>query len=88
MPGVMEDAANFNRTYARQHALELDRKVGEEPDYFARDMTREGGKYRFFSLPIPKATGGLAGKYMITAFGLATEEWCSRQFGYPCQPPC
>ncbi len=77
MLGVVEDAATFNRTYGRQHALEVDRKVGEDHDYFDWDMAREGCKYRFFSLPIPKAMGGLAGKYMITTFGLATEEWCS-----------
>lgn len=77
MLGVVEDCARFNREFARPRALELDRRIGEDPDYFDWDVPREGCKYRFMSLPIPKAMGGLAGKYMITTFGLATEEWCS-----------
>ncbi len=77
MLAVVEDCARFNREFARPRALELDRRIGEAPDYFDWDVAREGCKYRFFSLPIPKAMGRLAGKYMITSFGLATEEWCS-----------
>ncbi len=74
---IVERCAAFNRTCAEPRALEIDERVGRDPDYFDWDIARAACKYRLFSLAIPTTLGGLAGKYMLTAGALAFEELCS-----------
>jgi butyryl-CoA dehydrogenase len=75
--GIVESCADFNRRYAEPRALEIDERVGRNPDYFDWDTARAVCRYRLFSLAIPTVLGGLAGKYMLTAGALAFEELCS-----------
>ncbi len=74
---LVENCAAFNREHAEPKALELDERIGRDPDYFDWDLAREAGNHRLFSLVIPEVVGGLAGKYMLTAGFLAFEELCS-----------
>ena len=74
---LVEDCADFNRRYVEPRALEIDERVGEDPDYFDWDLFRAACRYRLLSLAIPTVLGGLAGKYMLTAVNLAVEELCS-----------
>jgi butyryl-CoA dehydrogenase len=74
---LIDECADFNRNYAEPRALEIDERVGRDPDFFDWDLARGVCKHRLFSLAIPTVLGGLAGKYMLTAGFLAFEELCS-----------
>jgi len=74
---LVENCAAFNREHAEPKALELDERIGRDPDYFDWDLVKDAGDHRLFSLVIPEVLGGLAGKYMLTAGFLAFEELCS-----------
>jgi acyl-CoA dehydrogenase len=74
---TVENCAEFNRLCAEPRALEIDERIGRDPDYFDWDLAREAGKRGLFSLVIPEVVGGGAGKYMLTAGFLAFEELCS-----------
>jgi alkylation response protein AidB-like acyl-CoA dehydrogenase len=74
---VVEDCTEFNRRYAEPIALEVDERIGREPDYFNWDVIKAGCKYRLLSIPIPEGVGGLAGGYPVTTAVLALEELCS-----------
>jgi alkylation response protein AidB-like acyl-CoA dehydrogenase len=50
---MVENCAAFNREHAEPKALEIDERVGREPDYFDWDLAREAGKHSLFSLAIP-----------------------------------
>jgi len=74
---MVEDAAEYNRLYSEPIALELDERMEGEPEYFEREILEKACKYRFLSMVIPSALGGLADKYMVTAMALVCEELCS-----------
>lgn len=74
---VVEDCTEFNRRYAGPIALEVDERIGREPDYFNWDVIKAGCQYRLLSIPIPEGVGGLASRYPVTTAVLALEELCS-----------
>ena len=67
------------RTYGERHiapvADELDRRCGEDPTAFPWDLVRAGLPYRFLSMFIPRANGGLG--YGITHMTVLMEEMCA-----------
>ncbi len=75
--GIVEGCTEYKQKVALPRALELDRRMEREPDYFDWDMMKAACKYHIYSLAIPKVLGGLADKYMITTLALAVEELCS-----------
>ncbi|WP_458011009.1 acyl-CoA dehydrogenase family protein [Candidatus Solincola sp.] len=74
---IAESCAEFARLHAEPRALELDALMERDPEYFDWELARTAGRYRLFSLVVPKVLGGLAGKYMLTAVSLGVEEICS-----------
>jgi acyl-CoA dehydrogenase len=74
---MVEDAAEYNRLYSEPIALDLDERMEAEPEYFERDILEKVCKYRFLSMAVPSALGGLADKYMVTAMALTCEELSS-----------
>jgi len=78
---TVEDCAEFNRRYVEPRALEMDERIGRDPDYFDWDLVKAACKYRLLSLAVPKVLGGIAGKYMVTNAMLAVEELCSVDAG-------
>ncbi len=73
--GVVQECAAFNRRHALPAALEIDRRVREDHDYFAWDIAEAGCGHGLFSLIIPERLGGRGG--LAVAFSLAMEELCS-----------
>ncbi len=51
-------ARRFNDTVARPYALELDRKMHEDPTYLPWDLIKEANRFGFYSGWIPKIFGG------------------------------
>ncbi len=74
---VVDDCDAYNRRYAEPMALEIDRRIGENHDYFNWDVVKAGCQYRFLSMAIPEGVGGTAGKYIITNMALAVHELCT-----------
>jgi len=72
---TVRDCAEYNRRYVVPVALELDRRMEKEHDYFAWDLVEAGLQYRFLSLIIPSSVGGGGG--LCVLFALAMEELCS-----------
>ena len=63
--GVVKEAAEgialarrFNHTVVRPYALELDRKMQEDPTYLPWDLVREANRWGFYTGWIPKLFGG------------------------------
>jgi acyl-CoA dehydrogenase len=78
---TVEDCADFNRRYSEPRALEIDERIGRDPDFFDWDLVKAACKYRLLSLAVPTILGGIAGKYMVTNAMLAVEELCSIDAG-------
>ncbi|MFW6113453.1 MAG: acyl-CoA dehydrogenase family protein [Actinomycetota bacterium] len=74
---IVEGCEEYNRRVADPRAMELDRHMESEPDYFDWEIMREACKHHIFSLAIPEALGGQASSYMVTGLALAVEELCS-----------
>jgi len=72
---TVRDCAEYNRRYVLPAALELDRRMEKEHDYFAWDLVEAGLQYRFLSLIIPSSVGGVGGLCVLSS--LAMEELCS-----------
>ena len=72
---VVENCREYADRYARPRALELDRKMGEEHDYFDWDLVQAGLPYRLLSLVIPEGAGGAGGLCVVCS--LAMEELCT-----------
>jgi alkylation response protein AidB-like acyl-CoA dehydrogenase len=72
---TVRDCAEYNRRYVLPAALELDRRMEKEHDYFAWDLVEAGLQYRFLSLIIPSVVEGVGG--LCVLFSLAMEELCS-----------
>ena len=51
-------ARRFNHTVVRPNALELDRKMAEDPTYLPWDFVEEANRWGFYSMWIPKLFGG------------------------------
>ncbi|WP_287155250.1 acyl-CoA dehydrogenase family protein [Candidatus Solincola tengchongensis] len=63
--GVVEEcreavamARRFNRTVARSYALELDRRMQEDPTFLPWELVEEANRWGFFTMWIPKLFGG------------------------------
>jgi len=72
---TVRDCAEYNQRYAMPAALELDRRMEADHDYFAWDLVRAGLSYRFLSLVIPSSVEGMGG--LAVLFSLAMEELSS-----------
>jgi len=51
-------ARRFNQTVVRPNALELDRKMQEDPTYLPWDFVEEANRWGFYTMWIPKLFGG------------------------------
>ncbi len=51
-------ARRFNQTVVRPNALELDRKMQEDPTYLPWDFVEEANRWGFYTMWIPKIFGG------------------------------
>lgn len=69
---VRQRAREFTDRYIRPNALDIEAKVGQDPNYFAWDVIREACRYRFFSMLIPKQFGG--GGYSVLHMAVMAEE--------------
>lgn len=56
-------------------ALKLDQRVAQDPNYFPWEIVKKGCRYRFLSLMLPKAVGGLG--LSTTAIAVFLEELCT-----------
>jgi len=69
---IRERARTFADRYIRPQALEIEKKVSRDPDYFHWDIMKKACDYRFFSMMIPKAFGGLESR--VLAMSMMAEE--------------
>ena len=67
-------ARRFAEENMRPRALEIDRRTGEEPSWFAWDLVRAGGEAGMLSFLIPKPAGGTGG--LSTQAAVVMEELC------------
>lgn len=72
---TVRDCAEYNQRYAAPAALELDRRMEWDHDYFAWDLVKAGLQYRFLSKVIPGMVEGVGGLTVMSA--LLMEELCS-----------
>jgi len=72
---TVHDGAEYNQHYAAPAALELDRRMERDHDYFAWDLVKAGLQYRFLSKVIPGMVEGVGGLTVMSA--LLMEELCS-----------
>jgi len=72
---VVRDCAEYNERYVMPVALEIDRRMEHDHDYFAWDLVQAALPYRLLSLAIPALVGGVGG--LSVMFSLAMEELCS-----------
>mmetsp|Transcript_21743 Transcript_21743/g.10192 ORF Transcript_21743/g.10192 Transcript_21743/m.10192 type:complete len:500 (-) Transcript_21743:3054-4553(-) len=72
---VIAIARKFNEEVVRPYALELDRKVHEDPDFLAEEFIRKSGEWGFFTLWIPRLFGGKG--YNLPSFSYFAEEIAS-----------
>ena len=69
---VRDRAREFARRHIRPRALEIERQVSRDPCYFDWDTMRKACDYRFLSMMIPKAYGGLESR--VLAMSMMAEE--------------
>lgn len=55
---VRERARAFTERVIKPRAIEIEKEVSRDPNYFAWDIMKEACRERFFSMIIPKAFGG------------------------------
>ncbi len=72
---VLEEARKFNREVIRPQALELDRKMQEEPDYLPWDFVEETNRRGFYTMFIPRLFGGKG--YNLPSLSYVLEEMAS-----------
>lgn len=72
---IQRTAREFGEKYVEPIALELDKKIEQDHNYFHWDIVYKALPYRFLSYIIPKPFGGLG--YSTTHFAIFTEELCS-----------
>lgn len=69
---VRKMAREFADKHIRPNALDIEKKVGVDPHYFAWDIVKEACKYKMFSMLIPKQFGG--GGYSVLHMAVMAEE--------------
>ncbi|MDY6796510.1 MAG: acyl-CoA dehydrogenase family protein [Actinomycetota bacterium] len=72
-------ARRFNETVARPYALELDRKMQEDPTYLPWDLVEEINRWGFYTGWIPKIFGGKG--WNLGTLIAVVEELCSECAG-------
>jgi acyl-CoA dehydrogenase len=65
-------ARRFNETVVRPNALDMDRKIHEDPDYLPWEWVREANRHGFYTMWIPKMFGGKG--YSFTSIAYFLEE--------------
>jgi len=65
---LRERARDFANRHIRPVALEIEKRVSEEPGYFDWPTMRKACAYRFFSLMIPRAFGGMESRVLAMSF--------------------
>lgn len=75
----MELGRRFSRTVVRPYALELDRKVQEDPDYLPWELVEEINRWGFYTGWIPKMFGGKG--WSFAAMAPVMEEVASECLG-------
>ncbi len=58
MKEAMQLARRFNRAVVRPYALELDRKMQQDPTYLPWEFVEEANRWGFYTMWIPKLFGG------------------------------
>lgn len=76
---AMALARRFNRTVARKYALELDRKMQEDPTYLPWELIEEANRWGFFTMWIPKLFGGKG--WSLSSLSPFVEELASECLG-------
>ncbi len=69
---VRDRAREFSNRHIRPIALEVEKKVSQDPSYFHWDVMKKACDYRFFSMMIPKAYGGMESR--LLAMSMMAEE--------------
>jgi len=72
-------ARRFNESVARPYALELDRKMHEDPTYIPWDLVKEINRWGFYTAWIPKIYGGKG--WNLGSLIPVVEELCSECAG-------
>jgi acyl-CoA dehydrogenase len=72
-------ARRFNETVVRPYALELDRKMHEDPAYIPWDLVKEINRWGFYTAWIPKIYGGKG--WNLGSLIPVVEELCSECAG-------
>jgi acyl-CoA dehydrogenase len=72
-------ARRFNKTVVRPSALELDRKMQEDPTYLPWDFVEEANRWGFYTMWIPKLFGGKG--WNLGSMIPFVEELCSECVG-------
>ncbi len=72
-------ARRFNHTVVRPYALELDRKMQEDPTYVPWDLVKEINRWGFYTAWIPKIFGGKG--WNLNTIVPVMEELCSECAG-------
>jgi len=62
-----QKVVEFVERYVAPHALDIDRKMFEDPDYLPKELLEKACEYRLFSMMFPKVIGG-AGTHPLAAF--------------------
>src|SRR3990167_1577927 len=57
----------FTQRYVAPHALDIELRMMEDPDYLPADMLKKACEYRLFSMMLPRMLGG-AGEHILAAF--------------------
>lgn len=65
-----ERAVEFTRVHVAPRVLEIDRRMFEDPKYYPADLMRTACAYGLFSVPFPRAYGGLGLHPLATVIGL------------------
>ena len=72
---VIALARQFNDEVVRPNALQLDRKVQENPDYLPRDIVEKANEWGLYTMWIPRIFGGRG--YSLATFSFFIEEIAS-----------
>lgn len=65
---VVKLARKFNDTVVRPQALEMDKKIHEDPDYLPWEWVRAANEFGFYTLWIPKMFGGKGYSFASMAY--------------------
>lgn len=76
---VQSDAREFGSRYVAPVALDVDTRIGVEPEFFPWDVVQRAGEYRFLSFILPRIIGG--GGHSLMEGAVLMEEVCAHCAG-------